>query len=80
MAAIETAGLVKTFGATRAVNGIDLTWSAVPLYGLLGPNGAGKTTTIRMLATLLKPMPAARRVCWAMTWSRRPGRCARRSA
>jgi ABC-2 type transport system ATP-binding protein len=53
--AIETAGLVKGFGATRAVNGIDLQIASGSVYGLLGPNGAGKTTTIRMLATLLRP-------------------------
>jgi ABC-2 type transport system ATP-binding protein len=54
-AAIETTGLVKCFGAMRAVNGIDLSIAQGTVYGLLGPNGAGKTTTIRMLATLLKP-------------------------
>jgi len=53
--AIQTAGLVKTFGATRAVDGVDLSVPAGTVYGVLGPNGAGKTTTIRMLATLLRP-------------------------
>ncbi|WP_190083085.1 ATP-binding cassette domain-containing protein [Streptomyces longisporoflavus] len=53
--AIETAGLVKTFGANRAVDGVDLTIPAGTVYGLLGPNGAGKTTTVKMLATLLRP-------------------------
>ncbi|MET9777706.1 ATP-binding cassette domain-containing protein [Streptomyces sp. NPDC006367] len=53
--AIETAGLVKTFGETRAVDGVDLTVPAGTVYGVLGPNGAGKTTTVRMLATLLRP-------------------------
>ncbi len=55
MNAIETAGLVKHFGATRAVNGVDLRIRQGTVYGLLGPNGAGKTTTIRILATLLRP-------------------------
>ncbi|MFC8132487.1 ATP-binding cassette domain-containing protein [Streptomyces sp. NPDC057302] len=53
--AIETAGLVKTFGDNRAVDGVDLTIPAGTVYGLLGPNGAGKTTTVKMLATLLRP-------------------------
>ncbi|GIW05519.1 MAG: daunorubicin resistance protein DrrA family ABC transporter ATP-binding protein [Dehalococcoidia bacterium] len=53
--AIETAGLTKRFGTTRAVDGVDLTVSQGLVYGVLGPNGAGKTTTIRMLTTLLRP-------------------------
>ena len=53
--AIETSGLVKTFGANRAVDGVDLAVRPGGVYGFLGPNGAGKTTTIRMLATLLRP-------------------------
>jgi ABC-2 type transport system ATP-binding protein len=53
--AIETVGLTKSFGATRAVVGIDLRIRRGSVYGLLGPNGAGKTTTIRILATLLVP-------------------------
>ena len=53
--AIETAGLTKTFGDTRALDGVDLRIRQGSVYGLLGPNGAGKTTTIRILATLLKP-------------------------
>jgi ABC-2 type transport system ATP-binding protein len=53
--AIETAGLVKTFGDTRAVDGVDLAVPTGTVYGVLGPNGAGKTTTVKMLATLLRP-------------------------
>jgi ABC-2 type transport system ATP-binding protein len=53
--AIEATGLVKSFGSTRAVCGVDLAVRSGTVYGFLGPNGAGKTTTIRMLATLLKP-------------------------
>jgi ABC-2 type transport system ATP-binding protein len=53
--AVEASGLVKTFGATRAVDGVDLAVARGSVYGVLGPNGAGKTTTIRMLATLLRP-------------------------
>jgi ABC-type multidrug transport system ATPase subunit len=53
--AVEASGLVKCFGDTQAVDGLDLTVPAGSVYGLLGPNGAGKTTTIRMLATLVRP-------------------------
>ncbi|MFI7703080.1 ATP-binding cassette domain-containing protein [Nonomuraea sp. NPDC049480] len=53
--AIETSGLVKTFGKTRAVDGLDLKVPVGAVYGVLGPNGAGKTTAVRMLATLLRP-------------------------
>jgi ABC-2 type transport system ATP-binding protein len=60
--AIETAGLVKTFGETRAVDGVDLTVPTGTVYGVLGPNGAGKTTTVKMLATLLRPDSGEARV------------------
>jgi ABC-2 type transport system ATP-binding protein len=60
--AIETEGLVKVFGETRAVDGIDLAVRGGTVYGVLGPNGAGKTTTIRMLATLLRPDAGRARV------------------
>jgi ABC-2 type transport system ATP-binding protein len=60
--AIETERLVKSFGDTRAVDGVDLRVRAGTVYGVLGPNGAGKTTTIRMLATLLHPDSGSARV------------------
>jgi ABC-2 type transport system ATP-binding protein len=53
--AIETSSLVKTFGETRALDGVDLIIRGGSVYGLLGPNGAGKTTAIRVLTTLLQP-------------------------
>jgi len=53
--AVEATGLVKSFGASRAVDGVDLAVPRGAVYGVLGPNGAGKTTTIRMLATLIRP-------------------------
>jgi energy-coupling factor transporter ATP-binding protein EcfA2 len=61
--AIETVQLQKTFGATRAVDGIDLSVRRGSVYGLLGPNGAGKITTIHVLTTLLKPDGGTARVC-----------------
>jgi ABC-2 type transport system ATP-binding protein len=60
--AIEASGLVKTFGETRAVDGVDLAVPSGSVYGVLGPNGAGKTTTIRMLATLIRPDSGSARV------------------
>ena len=60
--AIEASGLVKTFGDTHAVDGVDLAVPRGAVYGVLGPNGAGKTTTIRMLATLLRPDAGSARV------------------
>ena len=53
--AVETRQLVKRFGATTAVDGVDLVIPHGAVYGLLGPNGAGKTTIVRMLTTLLRP-------------------------
>jgi ABC-2 type transport system ATP-binding protein len=55
MFAIETRELRKTFGKTRALDGVDLRIASGSVFGLLGPNGAGKTTAIRVLATLLRP-------------------------
>ena len=53
--AIDVSGLVKTFGATRALDGLDLTVTSGEVHGFLGPNGAGKTTTLRILLGLLRP-------------------------
>src|SRR5919198_5966138 len=52
--AISVSGLVKTFGRTRALDGLDLTVETGEVHGFLGPNGAGKTTTIRVLLGLLR--------------------------
>ena len=60
--AIEATALVKSYGRTTAVAGIDLAVPAGAIYGVLGPNGAGKTTTIRMLATLIEPDSGSARV------------------
>src|SRR6266508_2524738 len=54
--AIWAEGLVKRFGETTALAGVDLAVRTGTVLGLLGPNGAGKTTTVRVLATLLQPI------------------------
>ncbi len=46
---------MKTFGSTRALDGVDLEIPTGTVLGLLGPNGAGKTTAVRILTTLLRP-------------------------
>jgi len=61
--AIETRGLVKRFGKTTALAGVDLTARPGTVLGLLGPNGAGKTTAVRILATLLRPDAGSAAVC-----------------
>ncbi len=53
--AIRAEGLAKSFGALRAVDGIDLEVPQGEIFAILGPNGAGKTTFMRMLATLVAP-------------------------
>ena len=60
--AVEATGLVKSFGAVRAVDGVELAVPRGGVYGVLGPNGAGKTTTLGMLATLLRPDAGEARV------------------
>jgi ABC-2 type transport system ATP-binding protein len=52
--AISVSGLVKSFGRTRALDGLDLTVRTGEVHGFLGPNGAGKSTTIRVLLGLLR--------------------------
>lgn len=54
-ATLEAAGLVKAFGKTRALDGLDLTMRPGQVMALLGPNGAGKTTFVSLVATLLRP-------------------------
>ncbi|MCS5478542.1 ATP-binding cassette domain-containing protein [Corynebacterium sp. YIM 101645] len=53
--AIRARGVVKNFGGTRALDGLDLEVRAGSVHGLLGPNGAGKSTVVGVLATLLAP-------------------------
>jgi oleandomycin transport system ATP-binding protein len=60
---IVAEGLVKRFGETVALDGIDLAVHTGSVFGLLGPNGAGKTTAVRILATLLRPDGGHAEVC-----------------
>jgi ABC transporter DrrB family efflux protein len=53
--AIRVRSVVKRFGGTTALAGVDLEVAQGEIFGLLGPNGAGKTTLVRVLATLLEP-------------------------
>ena len=67
-AAIEISGLVKTFGPTRALDGLDLTVEAGEVHGFLGPNGAGKSTTIRVLLGLLRADAGTARLLGGDPW------------
>src|SRR5512140_1580090 len=60
--AFEAHGLTKRFGATLALDGVDLAAPRGSVLGVLGPNGAGKTTAVRVLATLLRPDAGTARV------------------
>jgi ABC-2 type transport system ATP-binding protein len=62
VSAVHARGLVKSFGETRAVDGIDLDVPRGMIFAILGPNGAGKTTLMRMLATLARPDAGTARV------------------
>src|SRR5438093_9959597 len=53
--AVRVSAVIKRFGATVALAGVDLEVAEGTVFGLLGPNGAGKTTLVRVLATLLAP-------------------------
>ena len=61
--AIEASGLVKRFGKTTALAGVDLVARPGTVLGVLGPNGAGKTTAVRILGTLLRPDGGQALVC-----------------
>ena len=59
---IEAEGLVKHFGSTKALQGVDLAVPRGTVLGVLGPNGAGKTTAVRILSTLLVPDTGSARI------------------
>src|SRR5437899_3247826 len=66
--AIAVAGLVKAFGPTRALDGLDLAVATGEVHGFLGPNGAGKTTTIRILLGLLRADGGTARLLGGDPW------------
>jgi ABC-2 type transport system ATP-binding protein len=61
-ATIEASGVVKRFGKTVALNGLDLVAEHGEILAVLGPNGAGKTTFVRSVATLIRPDEGTLRV------------------
>jgi ABC-2 type transport system ATP-binding protein len=67
-AAISVSGLVKTFGTTRALDGLDLEVASGEVHGFLGPNGSGKSTTIRVLLGLLRADSGAVRLLDGDPW------------
>ncbi len=67
--AIEIRGLVKSFGAARALDGLDLTVAHGEVHGFLGPNGAGKSTTIRTLLGLVRADAGTVRLLGGDPWS-----------
>ncbi|GAA1256887.1 ABC transporter ATP-binding protein [Sphaerisporangium rubeum] len=67
--AIHAEGLVKTFGRTRALDGLDLSVRTGEAHGFLGPNGAGKTTTIRVLLGLIRPDAGTVRLLGGDPWA-----------
>ncbi|MGP4016590.1 ABC transporter ATP-binding protein [Saccharopolyspora sp. 5N708] len=66
--AISVAGLVKTFGSTRALDGLDLAVRTGEVHGFLGPNGAGKSTTIRVLLGLMRADAGTARLLGGDPW------------
>jgi ABC-type multidrug transport system ATPase subunit len=65
---ISVSGLVKTFGRTRALDGLDLTVGPGEVHGFLGPNGAGKSTAIRVLLGLLRADGGTARLLGGDPW------------
>jgi oleandomycin transport system ATP-binding protein len=59
---VEAKGLVKHFGQTKALQGVDLVIPRGTVHGVLGPNGAGKTTAVRILSTLIRPDAGTARI------------------
>ncbi|MBB1048931.1 ATP-binding cassette domain-containing protein, partial [Dietzia cercidiphylli] len=66
---ISARGLVKTFGTTRALDGLDLEVARGEVHGFLGPNGAGKSTTMRVLLGLLRADAGTVRLLGGDPWT-----------
>jgi ABC-2 type transport system ATP-binding protein len=66
--AIRVSSLVKSFGGTRALDGLDLSVNTGEVHGFLGPNGSGKTTTIRILLGLVRPDSGEARLLGGDPW------------
>ena len=66
--AIEVAALRKSFGGTRALDGLDLAVAPGEVHGFLGPNGSGKTTTIRILLGLVRAESGTARLLGGDPW------------
>jgi ABC-2 type transport system ATP-binding protein len=67
--AIGVAGLVKAFGQTRALDGLDLSVRTGEVHGFLGPNGAGKSTTIRVLLGMMRADAGTARLLGGDPWT-----------
>ena len=67
-AVIDVVGLVKTFGRTKALNGLNLSVAQGEVHGFLGPNGAGKTTSLRILLGLLRADAGSIRLLGGDPW------------
>ena len=72
MPVIETHGLTKHYGKTRAVDGLDVVVEPGQVFGFLGPNGSGKTTTIGMLLGIITPTRGSFRLFGADDRGRAP--------
>ncbi len=68
MSVLSITGLVKTFGPTRALDGLELSVAEGEVHGFLGPNGAGKSTTIRILLGLLRADSGSVRLLGGDPW------------
>ena len=68
-AVIDVVGLVKSFGRTKALNGLSLSVAQGEVHGFLGPNGAGKTTTLRLLLGLLRADAGSMRMLGGDPWA-----------